>query len=163
MKKEWTWNASYQRLFDKAKLIIKEDACLKFCKEMKCLYLEISVVGCRATLLQIGVGTSCPRDETPGNNMLRPIAFMSKSFSAAERRYINLEEEALAILHHFEKFYHYCFAKEVGIIKDHKPLVAFFKNDVATLPQRLHSILPTSYQHRASIMYNPQPSLFIAD
>ena len=28
-KTEWTWNATYQKLFDKAKSIIKEDACMK--------------------------------------------------------------------------------------------------------------------------------------
>ena len=29
-KTEWSWNATYQKLFDKAKSIIKEDACMKF-------------------------------------------------------------------------------------------------------------------------------------
>ena len=37
-KAKWMWNASYQALFDKAKLIIKEDACMKF-YEMRLLYM----------------------------------------------------------------------------------------------------------------------------
>ena len=27
---EWTWNATYQKLFDIVKLIIKEDTCMKY-------------------------------------------------------------------------------------------------------------------------------------
>ena len=34
-KVEWTWNATYQRIFKEAKAIIKEDACMKFCDETK--------------------------------------------------------------------------------------------------------------------------------
>ena len=41
------------------------------------------------------------------------------------------------MLHGLEKFCHYCFAREVSIITDHKPLVAIFKKDYATLSQRI--------------------------
>ena len=55
----------------------------------------------------------------------------------AEKRYTNIEREALGILHRLENFHHYCIAREVSIITDHKPLVTIFKKDVATLLQRL--------------------------
>ena len=29
-KVEWTWNATYQKMFEVAKAIIKEDVCMKF-------------------------------------------------------------------------------------------------------------------------------------
>ena len=32
-KTEWTWNATYQKMFEKAKAIIKEDAYMKFYDE----------------------------------------------------------------------------------------------------------------------------------
>ena len=35
-----TWNASYQQLFDKAKLLIKAEVCMKFYDNTKPLYLE---------------------------------------------------------------------------------------------------------------------------
>ena len=38
--KTWTWNASYQELFDKAKSLIKADMCMKFYDDTKALYLE---------------------------------------------------------------------------------------------------------------------------
>ena len=34
-KTEWTWNATYQNMFDKEKAIIKGYACMKFCDETK--------------------------------------------------------------------------------------------------------------------------------
>ena len=46
-KTEWTRNATYQRLFDKAKSIIKETVCMKFYDESQLLYLETDVSGIR--------------------------------------------------------------------------------------------------------------------
>ena len=58
---------------------------------------------------------------------LHPIAFASKSLTDAECRYSNIEREALGILHRHEKFHHYCFAREVYVITNHKPSVSVFK------------------------------------
>ena len=50
----WTWNAYYQALFNKAKLLIKSDMCMKFYDDTKPLYLEtaVSSIGLGAALLQ---------------------------------------------------------------------------------------------------------------
>ena len=63
----------YQRIFDKIKAIMKEDACMKFYNEMKLLYLETDacVVGLRVCLLQTREGMNCPGNEASHNNMLR--------------------------------------------------------------------------------------------
>ena len=37
---EWTWNVTYQKMFEKANAIIKEDACMKFNDKTKPLYIE---------------------------------------------------------------------------------------------------------------------------
>ena len=78
-------------------------------------------------------GTTCQKDVAPDNTILHPIVFASKSLTGAEHRYSNIKREALDILHGLKKFHHYCFAREVLIITDHKPLVAIFKKDVAML------------------------------
>ena len=44
-KTEWTWNAIYQKMFDKAKVIINEDACMKYYDETKPLYTETDAYG----------------------------------------------------------------------------------------------------------------------
>ena len=107
------------------------------------LYLETqaSGMGLRGALLQTRSGTSCPRDKAPDNSILTPTAFASKNLSSAGRRYSNIEREALGILYRLKKSHHFYFAREVSIITDHKPLVAIFKTDVATLSQRLQLIL----------------------
>ena len=63
----------------------------------------------------------------------------------------------------WQKFHHYCFTREVSIITDHKPLVAIFKKDVATLLQRLQQILLRIHQYRFKIICKPGSDLFIAD
>ena len=125
----WTWNASYQALFNKAKLLIKSDMCMKFYDDTKPLYLETdaSGVGLGAALLQMHEGTTCQKDTVPDNTILCPITFASKSLTGAEHRYSNIEREALGILHGLEKFHHYCFAREVHIITDHKPLIGYIQ------------------------------------
>ena len=77
----------------------------------------------------------------PDNTILHPIAFASKSLTGTECRYSNIEREALGILHGLEKFHHYCFAREVHIITDHKPLVTIFKKDIVMLSQCIQHIL----------------------
>ena len=49
------------------------------------------------------------------------------------------------------------------IITDHKPLVAMFKKDVATLSQYIQHILLKIHQYRVQIIYKPGPEIFIAD
>ena len=86
-------------------------------------------------------GTTCQKDIPPDNTILCPITFASKSLTGAEHRYSNIEREALGILHRLKKIHNYCFAREVLIIINHKPLVGIFKKDVATLSQHIQCIL----------------------
>ena len=101
---------------------------MKFYDDTKPLYLETdtSRVGLGVALLQMHEGTACQKDVAPNNATLHPIVFAGKSLTAAEHRYSNVEREALSILHGLKKFHHYCFAREVLVITNHKPLGAIF-------------------------------------
>ena len=92
-KVTWTWNASYQSLFVKAKLLIKSDMCMKFYDDTKPLYLktDASRVGLCAALLQTWEGTTCQEDMVPDNPILHAIVFASKSLTGAEYRYSNIK------------------------------------------------------------------------
>ena len=111
---------------------------MKFYDDMKLLHLETdaSGVGLGAGLLQTKERMIHPRDDAPDNSIPRPITFANKSMSAAEKRCSSIERETLSILHGLQKFHHYCLANEISIITDHKPLVAIFEKDGATLLQR---------------------------
>ena len=80
-----------------------------------------------------------------------------------ERRYSNIESEALHILHDLKRFHHYCFAREVSIITDHKPILAIFKKDVATLLQRKQQIFLRIHQFRVKILFKPGLDVFLGD
>ena len=80
-KTEWTWNATYKKLFDKAKSIITEDSCMKFYDETQPLYLETdaSGIGLRTSLLHNRSGTSCQRNKAPDNSILRPLHLQARA------------------------------------------------------------------------------------
>ena len=138
---------------------------MKFYDDSKPLYSETdaSRLGLGAALLQLHDNTVCQKGIAPDNITLHPIAFASKSLTSVEQRYSNIQCEALGILHGLEKFHHYCFGREVLIITDHKPLVAMFKKDLATLLQHIEHILLKFHQYRVQIIYKPGPEIFIAD
>ena len=163
-KMTWTWNASYQAMFNMAKSLIKVDMCMKFYDNTKPLYLETdaSRIGLGVTLLQMHEGTACQKDVVSDNTTLCPISFASKSLTGAECRYSNIERKALGIIHGLKKCCHYFFAKEVLIITHHKPLVAIFEKDVATLLQCIQCILLKIHQYRVQIIYKPGPKIFNA-
>ena len=67
------------------------------------------------------------------------------------------------MLHGLEKFHHYCFAKEVNVTTDHRPLVARVSKNVTTLSQGLQCIMLCIHQYNVCILYNPGPDLYIAN
>ena len=123
----------------------------------------MSRVGLGTVLLQTRAGATYQKDIVPGNTILQPIAFASKSLTSAEHRYSNTEREALGTLHGPEKFNHYCSVRDVNVITNHKSLVAIFKKDIVTLSQRIQCILLRIHQYRVRILYKPGPEIFIAD
>ena len=92
-----------------------------------------------------------------------PITFASKSLTDTEHRHSNIERETLGILHGLKTFHHYCFAREVHVITDHKPLIAILKEPW----QHYHSAYTIFYkkihQYRVQILYKPRPEIFIVD
>ena len=86
-------------------MTIKENPCMKFYDETKPVYIETDaskgLLG--AAILQTRDNMSCHRDEVLDNSIPRPIAFISKSFTPAEKRYSNIKRGALGILYGLEK------------------------------------------------------------
>ena len=157
---EWTWNATYHKIFDKANSTIKEDACMKFYDETKSLYIETdaSGVGLEAAIVHIRSSTSCCRDEVPDISILRPTAFVSKRLSSSEKK---IQQHTKKCIRHIQKFHYYCFVREVSIITEQKPLVVLFKTDIAILSETAKD--STQNTPIQSHIYKPGQNLFIAD
>ena len=83
----------------KGKAIIKDDSYMKFYNEKEPLYLETNAsgVGLGEGILWVTDGIQFPKDVTPDNTALCPVAFLSKILTSADTRYSNTEMEALWI------------------------------------------------------------------
>ena len=75
VKTEWTWNATYQKMFDKTKAIIKEDAYMKFYDETQPLHIktDASWVGLGAALLQTRRNTNYHRNKASLGLLHSPV------------------------------------------------------------------------------------------
>lgn len=52
----------------------------------------------------------------------RPIAYASRTLTATEQKYPQIDKEALAIIWAIQRFFHYLYARHFVLITDHKPL-----------------------------------------
>ena len=115
----WTWGPEQQSAFNSLKASISSESCLAlFSRHRKTeVRVDGSPVGLGAILCQI------QEDETS-----RPAAYASRSLSDVERRYSQLEREALSVKFGCLKFDHYL-SGDPGftIITDHKLLLGLYR------------------------------------
>ena len=103
-----------------------KDVTLKYFYSNLPIYIETDALkkGIGVVMLQPDnsvENTSCT--EVPNN--LRPVFYASKTLTATESNYSNIECEMLvvfSVLH----FKHFTFGRQVHIITDHKPLITLF-------------------------------------
>ena len=77
--------------------------------------------------------------EVPNN--LRPVFYASKTLTATESNYSNIEREMLGVIFSVLHFKHFTYGREVYIITDHKLLITLFAKKLATTSPRLSRML----------------------
>lgn len=146
---EWVWSSDQSEAFNKIKTVLSEPPVLRFFdvnKDVK-LSVDASSVAMGAVLLQ---------DD-------QPVAYATKTLTASQRNYPQIEKEALAIKFACNKFHQYVYGKKLVIESDHKPLEIIFKKPLQSAPARLQRILFDVIQYSPEIVYVKGAELHIAD
>ena len=94
----------------------------------------------------------------------KPIAFASRSLSDTERRYAQIEKEALALTWACEKFSEYVLGKEIELETDHKPLVPILGKKISdSLPPRVVRFHLRLMRFKYKIKHVPGKHLYTPD
>lgn len=112
----WKWGNTCQKAFEDVKSSIISAEVLTHYDVQKKL-----VLACDASPHGIGAVLSHEEKSTE-----RPIAFASRTLTAAESKYPQIEKEALAIMYGVKKFHKYLYGRKFTLITDHNPLTYIF-------------------------------------
>ena len=94
----------------------------------------------------------------------KPVAFASRSMSETERRYAQIEKEALATTWACEKFADFVVGKHIEIETDHKPLVPLLEaKHLDCLPPRILRFRLRLDRSMYDINHVPGKELYTAD
>ena len=67
----------------------------------------------------------------------RPIPFVSRTLTPAEKNYSQIDKEALAVVFGVKKLYQYLYGSPFTLYTDHKPLLGYFKENKENLRDQL--------------------------
>ena len=122
---KWNWTSNQQVAFEKAKRLLQSSSLLVHYDPAKQL-----ILACDASPYGIGAVLSQCQDD----GFERPVAFASRSLSAAEKNYSHLEKEGLAVVFGVKRFHQYLYGRHFVIFSDHLPLRRLFSETKAVPP-----------------------------
>ncbi len=114
---EWKWTRNEQKAYDDLKDLLCSEKVLMLYDPSLPLKLDTdaSSTGLGAVLSHI-----LPDGEE------RPVEYISRTLSAAERRYSQIDREALAIVWAVKRLHIYLYGREFSLVTDHKALTHIF-------------------------------------
>ena len=110
----WLWTHQTQQVFQTSKQLLASAGVLVHYDPA----LELIVAGDAS---DYGLGAVLSQKMRNGEE--RPVAFASRSLSAAEKNYSQVEKETLACIFAVKRFHSYLYGREFTLTTDHKPLL----------------------------------------
>ena len=107
------WTKDCQRAFDDAKAKLVAAPVLTHFDPN----LPITMAGDAS---QYGIGAVISHIMPNGTE--RPIAYASRTLSSTERKYAQVEKEALSLIFGIKKFHQFLYGKHFTLVTNHKPL-----------------------------------------
>lgn len=146
---KWVWKTEQDEAFHKSKELLQSADVLVHYSADKEL-----ILACDAS--PYGVGAVLSHRMPDGAE--RPLGFMSRTLSSAEKRYSQLDKEGLAVIFGIQRFHKYLYGRKFTITTDHKPLITLF-HEMKPVPHMLSpriqrwSVLLRAYEYK--IIYKP--------
>ena len=151
----WIWEVAQRSAFAKVKETLTETPVLSlFDPNLETIVAaDASSFGLRAVLKQ--------RQQTGD---LKPVAYISRAMTPTERRYAQIEKEALAFTWACERLSDYLTGLRFHIETDHKPLVPLFSTkNLEELPLRVQRFRLRMMRYSFTITHVPGKELVIGD
>ena len=120
---QWNWGEEEATSFKKIKWLL--------CTETVLAHYDPSLpldLSCDA--LECGIAAVLFHRFADGSE--RPILNISKILSTTQRRYSQIQKEALSLVYALRKFHQFLYGRKFIVVTDHKPLVTLFAPDKGT-------------------------------
>ncbi len=151
----FVWNKIHEDCFEKIKQILTEPPILAIFDPNR-----ETVVSSDAS--SYGIGGVLLQKQDDGN--LQPVSYISRTLTDTEKRYAQIEREALGIVWCCQKLESYILGMHIRIETDHKPLLAIFTTkDLNDLSPRLQRLRMKIMRYSYDIFHTPGKKLIVAD
>ena len=153
-KNTWIWSEAQDQAFSRVKVELTKPTILApYCPPAATkIAADASSYGLGAVLLQNFDGA------------WKPISYASRSMTDTERRYAQIEKEALATTWACEKFANYILGMKFEVETDHKPLVPLLgEKNLDSLPPRILRFRLRLARFHYTIKHIPGKLMYTAD
>ena len=122
----WKWSQGQREAFRASKKLMTSSQMLVHFDPEKEL-----IPSCDAS--QYGIGAVLAYRMADGTE--KPIGFVSRTLTAAEKNYSQIEHEGLACVFGVKRFHSYLYGHKFVLATDHKPLLTLFNEKITVPPQ----------------------------
>ncbi len=122
----WEWSEEEEKAFSRSKKMLTSSNLLTHYNPQLPLTLA-----CDASAY--GIGAVLAHRMSDGSE--KPIGYVSRTLTKAEKNYSQLEKEGLSCVSGIKKFHNYVFGRHFELVTDHKPLLGLLKENVSVCAQ----------------------------